>query len=199
MSEFEDHVVKAYRGAWDKLVAEHCDLTLRHVNESVFRYFFIQELLRQNVQLSIEDEWRRIDLLLKAPNCQAAIEFKFYDKRPIVTLGGKVRYKGGSGPQNFGEFTKSLEQLMSLETKTWYQQDKANVTERYFVLVGTKWQEGGRSGDFSNHYYPPQVVKMPAGITMKPLATTHEIVGNAEVFGWICSVAKQSIQQSHHS
>jgi hypothetical protein len=192
MSEFEEHVVRAYRGAWKKLISDHSDITLRHANESVFRYFFIQELLHQKVELSIEDEWRRIDLLLRAPNCQAAIEFKFYDTRPMNMLDGKVRYKGGSGNKNFQEFRKSLSQLASLEASPWYQNDKANITDRYFVLVGTKWPKLGLSGNFSNHYYPlekvAEKVASLSDVIMTPLGESHEFIGNAEIFGWICSV-----------
>ncbi|HSQ41318.1 MAG TPA: hypothetical protein VLM37_03450, partial [Fibrobacteraceae bacterium] len=37
---------------------------LRHYNESVFRFLFIEQLF-QNDSIEIWDEWRRIDLLLR--------------------------------------------------------------------------------------------------------------------------------------
>ena len=77
----------------------------RFINESVFRYNFIKVLPKN---IGIEDEWKRIDLVIHESDKHYPIEFKQYATRPLNRFDGKkCSFKGGAGEGNFSEFITS--------------------------------------------------------------------------------------------
>lgn len=195
-SQFLEPLSIAFVNAWNKLIRTTDENTIRHVNESVFRYFVVHELNLLHPNFHIEDEWKRIDLLLRGKDEQAAIEFKFYDSRPLNQISGTQALKGGAGERNFNEFLNSLKILCNdLENMSWYKQQGANVTEKYFILVGTKRPANGAKGDFKAWYYPTNNIKCPENIELKKIIEFNHAVMDYEAFGWLCKVESISIDQ----
>lgn len=153
--QFEKTLKDALQSTWDRIILSHDRVSLCHVNESVFRYFLTENLLKSKPLFSIESEWRKIDLLLNYRNeKQAAIEIKFYDCRVNRPIHGNPSYRGGASRQNLREFDNSLNNLRTLERNNWYEEQGMNITERYFILFGTRRPELGNRGDFERYYYP---------------------------------------------
>ena len=132
-SEFSLPLKVAFNSAWAELATNHKPETIRHVNESVFRYFVIKELLKGKHAFEIEDEWNRIDLLLRTKEKQAAIEFKFYDSRPFNSISGTCKYKGGASDKNYGEFVHAINRLRYIHETNWHSIQKANIIEKCLV------------------------------------------------------------------
>ena len=185
---FCSSIRSAFNGAWNELLTTHTSECIRHVNESVFRYLVIKKLLGDNHGFKIDDEWKRIDMLMRSEERQAAIEFKFYDSRPFNHISGKPTLKGGAGKKNFGEFTKSLNGLKNLHQETWYGEQKANILERYFILIGTSRPEYGAKSDFMSWYYPAEKIQ-PKECELHVMEQHATVLGNAHIFGWLCKVA----------
>lgn len=186
-------LAQAFESAWQRMISENDAESLRHVNESVFRYFFVSELRTIVGPGACQDEWKRIDLLIRGEREQTAVEFKYFDSRPFPHLKSKtVHFKGKPGAANRGEFTKSLEGLMRLQDNKWYESEEANITERYFVLLGVDRLVNPRLC-FSEHYVPDHV-KAPADYNLKFLTNRqHRFDGPDEglfVFGWLARVTE---------
>ena len=190
-SKFSSALKDAFNHAWQYLITNHTKENIRHINESVFRYWIIQYLMQQrHNDISIDDEWKRIDLLLRDDNCQAAIEFKFYDSRPFHPISGSTTYKGGAGSENYKEFKKSLKILTELNNEDWYKKQKANITEQYFILIGTKHQDNKPNRDFSTWYYPATDIKIDF-CELKIIEQKYEALSDIQIFGWLCNVIKK--------
>lgn len=188
---FSTALSDAFNHAWKYLIENHTDKTIRHLNESVFRYLVIQHLSHYNQDIGIDDEWKRIDLLLRDNLCQAAIEFKFYDSRPLRALSGATTYKGGSGKANYKEFEKSLKILVNLNSQSWYKEQNANITERYFILTGTKHLNSSPRRDFFSWYYPATKINSDF-CELEIIDQNRESLGAIQIFGWLCHVKKHS-------
>ncbi len=184
---FSFELQEAFNFAWQYLINNHTDKSIRHVNESVFRYFVIRHFLEHHPNIGIDDEWKRIDLLLRHDNHQAAIEFKFYDSRPSKPIHGLTTYKGGAGKKNHAEFENSLKSLLSLDEKDWYKTQKANITERYFILVGTKLPNSDNKRDFAIFYYPANEISVDF-CELNTIEQHNTMLGETQVFGWLCRV-----------
>lgn len=186
-------LTQAFEFAWLRFLSENTPESIRHVNESVFRYFMVsalRELLGPGV---CEDEWKRIDLMLRAEGEQSAVELKFYDSRPFRHLNSEtVHHKGKPSKGNKNEFAKSLDGLMNLQDKDnkWYHNEGANITERFFVLVGVDRNEKP-SLCFSDYYLPANL-KSKVGYQFEFLAEREKRLNEPEndlfVFGWLARV-----------
>jgi len=186
---FSDCLKIAFNNAWTKLISEHDINTFRHVNESVFRYFIVRELISLDSKFDIEDEWHRIDLLLKSPSSQAAVELKFYDSRPLYTIDGLTKLKGGAGSKNFSEFLNSLRIINSeIDNFNWYREEGANINERFFILIGTKRISAGRNGDFKRLYFPVETIDISLDIKLEKISEHFHSYNDLEVFGWLCRI-----------
>ncbi len=85
---------------------------LSFMNESVFRFLFVKNLLRLCKECNAQIEWRRFDLLIKNSGEVIIIEFKFYSLSKSHDLDGKRQWsKGGPSSKNFREFQQCLEKL----------------------------------------------------------------------------------------
>jgi len=157
------------------------------MNESVFRYLLVRQLLNLNPPFTVDDEWKRIDLFLQAKDSQAAIEIKFYDSRPLNPISGKVTYKGGAGQKNWSEFNNSLRGLLNLRDQPWHEKQFANIKNLYFILIGTKREELGYKGDFMEWYYPTNRMNVDFCSVHEVVSKTSRIDGMT-VFGWLCKV-----------
>lgn len=101
---------------------------LENVDESTFRSFAMAAIRRRSANSRIQAEWNRVDLFVSVGDVIAAVEFKFYVHRPHYDLAGKlVRWKGGAGPKNSGEFQACLENMHNLEY--------SGIQNRYVVLL----------------------------------------------------------------
>lgn len=121
------------------------------------------------------------------------MEFKFYDSRPFLHLNsGTLHFKGKPGAANRREFSKSLEGLMNLQGNKWYENEAANITEHYFVLVGVDRLVKQRLC-FSKHYLPDHV-KAWADYKLEFLTNRqNQFDGPNEglfVFGWLARVTE---------
>jgi hypothetical protein len=106
---------------WNDLQRENEGVPLSLFDESVFRWLFIRAALRLRPDLTMQIEWKQIDLLIQDGDDNHLVEFKFWcmprhhyhlDK----TRGPK---KGGPGKQNLREFWDNVEKLATLNSKPW--------------------------------------------------------------------------------
>jgi len=182
MSSYDQSVLEAFRSAWDRLCILARTVPVRHVNESVFRFLFIESFLGQNRRLECDDEWKRLDLLVRGLGHQAAVEFKFYDSKPLRHVDGRVTWKGGPGERNLGEFLKAVEDLRTLETRPWYAQTGARIDERYVVLVAVDRPERGARGLYSTWYLKP---KVHGSLDILCVLEGKLPLDDLPVFGWV--------------
>jgi hypothetical protein len=186
----EEIVKKAFTDSFNSLCSQVNESTYRHINESVYRYLFIQNL---PASIGIEDEWRRIDLLLHDSNFQYPIEFKQYDTRPRLNFGkGKNGKKGGAGKRNFDEFLSSAQKLVELKNKEVFLDQGCNFKKCYFVLLaGDKNEIGKKRFDY---WYWDQDRHLKAlldiGIQSKIIAREECVKSSLKIFGWIVELYK---------
>ncbi len=190
-------LMRAFEYAWLRMISENDGESLRHMNESVFRYFFVSAVRTIVGPKVCEDEWKRIDLLIRGEGEQAAVEFKFYDSRPFRHLKSEtVHYKGKPSEGNRDEFAKSLTELMSHQESgrnKWYESEDANITERYFVLVGVDRLAKDRLC-FSEHYLPQNARSLASYnldfLTDREHRFDDDPENNLYVFGWLARVTE---------
>lgn len=190
-SEFLTPLSEAFKDAFEEITQNNSSDSIRHVNESVFRYILIKNLLKKNdLSFSVEDEWKRIDIYLIGKKSNAAVEIKFYDSRPLKNEHGDViYYKGSASAKNLEEFKSSLEKLRErMDDK-----DKkfGNITEIYYILVGTKRGIRNNRHDFQERYMPSE--DFLNTYNLKLLCNAEDrLESKAEndvltIFGWICA------------
>lgn len=207
---YKKAIVEAFNQSWNRLITEINgeEDFVRHLNESVFRYFFVSKLRAQLKNATCEDEWHKVDLLVKGKlvkgkESHAAIEFKFYDCRPLNWLSGETTYKGSVSKKNLGEFVNSLEILANLDKPDFFKTQKDplageakgrdKIKEKYFVLVGVdRVLEGSKSNmKFSEYYGKDAAIEKKYPLRLLGQVKQKEI-GNLKIFGWICAVNENS-------
>jgi len=107
----------------------HADVVgIQNTDEATFRSFFLAELRRRFPKAACQTEWFRYDLLVQHARRNILIEFKYYLTRPLVGLdGSRVRWKGGAGPKNEGEFRTCVAKLRHCK--------HAPIHAKYLVLA----------------------------------------------------------------
>ena len=106
------------------------------LNESVFRFFFVQSLLEAQKNCKVQQEWRRYDLLIQHEGQNILVEFKFYHRPRCTNLAGDQPWaKGGPGKKNFEEFIECVRQLATVDKCRSRKSDKGKIDGRYLVLV----------------------------------------------------------------
>ena len=95
-------------------VNEELKLTpLSLMNESVFRFFFVQNLLRLCKDCRCQIEWNRIDLLVQNEGKNIIIEFKFFALPKSYNLAGdRHRFKGGQARRTLKSFACAWRNLV---------------------------------------------------------------------------------------
>lgn len=185
----ETTIKKAFIDSFNYLCSQVVNVPFRHINENVYRYFFIKHLPKN---IGIEDEWHRIDLLLHDQNFQYPIEFKQYSTRPLLLLGkNKCGRKGGAGKKNFQEFLNSAKKLVEKREEPFYSRNNCNFKNSYFVLVAgdTAGEKGKNRFDY---WYSDQNRHLDAlleiGIKSKVIAQKEFRSPSEKIFGWILEI-----------
>lgn len=185
-----DNIIKkAFIRSFEHLCSEVSGDKFRHINESVFRYFFIQALYSVKPDIGIEDEWKKIDILVHDKGFHYPIEMKFYDTRPMYIIGSEtLGTKGGAGGKNFDEFLASAKKLVGIEER--HKKIPFNIGARYFILVA-----GDRPGAEQYAKYYRGNIHIEAltenGISSEILETRIYQKDKLEIFGWVMKMKKK--------
>jgi len=188
MNALEKEISESFELAFDSILAEVDENSFRHLNESVFRYAFIQALPKH---IKKEDEGKRIDLLIHGETIERhnPIEFKFYDRRPLHRFNGKPPFrKGGPGKQNFKEFVHSCKTLLSLEKNGSMKEMGARFGDKYFILVAGDRKCQKCIDTFAEYYKSIERLNDRLGehqIKAEMLCIKEVSLGDIEVFGWV--------------
>tara|TARA_R110002167_G_C12700574_1_gene653449 strand:+ start:2704 stop:3279 length:576 start_codon:yes stop_codon:yes gene_type:complete len=184
----EEIIKKAFYDSFDAICNDVTETTFRHLNESVYRYFFIKHLPSS---IGIEDEWHRIDLMLHDSEYQYPIEFKQYDTRPLFMVNSKkIGKKGGAGSGNFKEFIESSKKLVELKNKEFFTKRGCNFKKYYFILLaGDLCQNNKNSTQRFDYWYWNDNRHIQAlskvGIRTKLIAKKEFTKSSLKVFGWV--------------
>lgn len=184
----ENIIKTTFEKSFQKILKEVDKVEFRHINESVFRYIFIRSL---PLGIGIEDEWKRIDLLLHDTSGQYAIEFKQYDTRPLNRFDGKnATYKGGASPKNFDEFLYSARKLVELKNYDSQLKMDCNIEETYFILLAGDRGYAGRK--FSEDYGGRHIDELrKIGIEANEIISKSEQINTGlTIFGWVLKIWK---------
>ena len=182
MTTIDKIISDSFKKAFETCLLDIDADAVRHLNESVFRYYFIKAL---PAGIGKEDEWKRIDLLIHNESGHYPIEFKFYDKRPLNRFDSKKpSYKGGPSEKNFREFKKSCFTLLDLGNNQEIQKLGADIKDKYFILVAAD-----RDSDkvkFADFYLGKHITKLQEeGVTSKELVFEQKTIDSINVFGWV--------------
>lgn len=113
-------VREAFQQTMEQLTVEVAVMPLERWNESVFRYAFCRSIASSRPDVDQLVECDRIDLVLRAAETAAFIEFKLYQRRRRVDAytGAVSGSKGGPGQQNLREFQRCVDQLHARPSST---------------------------------------------------------------------------------
>ncbi len=180
--KMEDIIAKAFHDSLKKMLRGINSENYRHINESVFRYFFIKSLPKE---VNAEDEWRRIDLVLHDDSGIYPIEFKQYDTRTLKNFNGKDGFKGGAGKGNFNEFIYSSVKLVDLLREQPYIDKGCKFKRGYFILLAGD-NHTMKKAKFSDYYKGEHIKKLKReGIKVKKITDFKLIQKEFEIFGWV--------------
>jgi len=113
-------MLKVLKSTCKHVVEEMRTVPLAHWNESVFRFFYVRQLVQLAPSITCHTEWKRIDLLIQSSPAVFVLEFKFFHARLLIGLSGRrLRWKGRPGKKNFSEFTASIEKLHKCCSAGW--------------------------------------------------------------------------------
>jgi hypothetical protein len=117
----------------------------KNINESVFRFLVVAEIMRRDPEARCQTEWKKFDMLLATSGVNFLVEFKFYQYPRMYDLDGEPKqWKGGPGPKNVGEFKDCVKKLKKgLKEKC----DNDRIAGKYLVLV---YQKGPWRGERSD-------------------------------------------------
>ncbi len=131
-------VTDALRAACHDVIKGASEVPLPHWNESVFRFFFVRNLLVAAPRVTCFTEWNRIDVLLREEKKASLIELKFYQSQPLFDLSGhQLHKKGGAGSKNFGEFLLNIDKLRSCGSASWLAKHSLESVRAFLALVYT--------------------------------------------------------------
>jgi hypothetical protein len=137
------------------------ELPLSILNESVFRFFFVRNLLQQRKNCSLQLEWHRFDLLVQDEGKNILIEFKFYTVPTGHNLAGKGTWrKGGPGGKNFEEFKRCVRKLDKVDECAWRRDEEGKIDGKYLILA--------YEGDSGYHKYY-KTINYPGELKKKPV------------------------------
>jgi hypothetical protein len=126
----------ALKTACDELDRLLKKFPLSILNQSVFRFFFVRNLLRQRKGCEVQLEWHRFDLLIQDDGRNILVEFKFHTLPTSHNLAGdKTWRKGGPGKQNFEEFKSCIRKLATVEKRKWRRSDQGKIHGKYLILA----------------------------------------------------------------
>jgi len=118
---------------------------LSNTYESTFRSFFLEHLCIDNPDVRCQAEWNRVDLLVRFPECNVLIEFKYFLHRRYMNLDGSDGNRmGGAGSQNQKEFDRCVEQL--------YNDRSSPVHDKYIILAYEQKAPSSRAMGYSKFY-----------------------------------------------
>lgn len=140
-----DLLTSSLTAAMDRL-RQHSDLIgLTNLDEATFRSFVIAELNRHSPDVHCQTEWNRFDLLLQRGKSNVLIEFKFFLSRPLYGLDGKlIRWKGGPGKENEGEFKSCISKLKRAEIE--------GIEKKFIILAFERNHPRIGSRSYANCY-----------------------------------------------
>lgn len=163
----------AFRRSLEVVAAELDVMPLSLLNESVFRFFFCRAVQRHDRQIQQLVECDRIDLVLRAPEESAFLEFKFYQRRRRFDpyTAKRLGFKGGPGQQNLREFQTCVDGL--------HQRPYIRGLSKFIVLVYADFKEGNRLTffrSFDNYHHANADVPLRLVESHGPLQTSDEVV-----------------------
>jgi hypothetical protein len=119
-NRFQEDVKKVALGYW---------------NESVFRFYLIQDILALNSSTEVWSEWHRVDLVLSYLSRVTIVELKFFTRNELYDLSGKfIRWKGGPSKKADDEFTYTVDKLTSCRQQSWAS-GHPNIDSARLILV----------------------------------------------------------------
>ncbi len=159
-AEIIQTIKNALETTWRDIEAELKRTPLQHWNESVFRFFFIRSLGKPAVE-GCQTEWNTVDLLLKAGDGFAVLEFKFLACNWHASIKEPFRRKA-SGPskQNFDEFCKCARKLAQIHETEWMTKRPIRIDGRFIVLAYVHNQSLGEDRGYRKFYGPENTSKI---------------------------------------
>jgi len=149
MAATGDWVPNVTREAMRRLVAHADKVGLPNTDECTLRAFFMaaaHDLLGMP-RPRFETEWSRygFDLIVNTGALATVIEFKYYMQRRTFGLGDEfLRFKGGPGPKNEGEFYACVNKLRT--------DVPPGVADRRLILVYVREANGRSRYSFDQSY-----------------------------------------------
>jgi hypothetical protein len=110
---------EALKRTCSAMLTEVQNVPLEHWNEAVFRWLLIRHLREVAPETQCWQEWNRVDLVLPALSGATLIELKFFARRRLHELHGRLRMKGGPSEKNVREFWASVENLATSAARPW--------------------------------------------------------------------------------
>jgi hypothetical protein len=106
-------VIEIFRRTVSSVEHELKQVCLEHWHESILRFFFVKEALRNNPPLVCNVECNYIDLVLRKDDLFAFVEFKFYLHAPKYDPynGKRLSRKGYPSRGNFNNFNDCVTRL----------------------------------------------------------------------------------------
>ncbi len=144
---------KSLQAAMDHL-KRHAEMvnweSVNNINESVFRFFVVAEIMRQAPHAKCQTEWNKYDLAVTIDKESLIVEFKFYfgfSRTYDLTDAVPGRWKGGPSPQNRREFRACLDKLRNPPKPI-----NATIAGKYLVLVYDPGPWAGHNDSYVNSY-----------------------------------------------
>ena len=195
MDSFDRMIDGCFRSAFEVLTQRHSAANYRFVKEDVLRYHMAMALDRDFPDVRLELEWKHVDMLLMKDEALALVELKSYDYRICLHPDGSRGVKGGAGSKNFEEFKASLRRLMEGPYRKGEVISGLNITDRYFVLTGTKiLDERCRDSraNYAKDYWPPEALSLGPEIEARVVTKISAELGSLFVFGWVIRICPSS-------
>ncbi|MFZ7133887.1 MAG: hypothetical protein ACOWWR_16185 [Eubacteriales bacterium] len=130
-------------------------------NESVFRYFLVNEMLENGSFNNIQSELDRYDIVYQYNGKTCVLELKFYTNPISIYPSGLIKRKGGAGRKNFDNFQVQIEKLREAKELS----DHTVIDEKILWLFFQSIDHNGQKTKYNIYYQRDHLKNKIPGIS----------------------------------